>query len=126
MARLSSLREVRLSANRLAEFPEALLKLDSLDLIDLSVNNLKNLRGCDFSHLQVRSISYIIGSGLNNSQQPFVLQAVDLNLDENFLVELVPTLAKAKNLKILRLQNNQLTLDAIPEALFSDTQVRKK
>jgi Leucine-rich repeat (LRR) protein len=103
ISNLSALREIRLSRNRFAQFPTQLLVgLNSLDLIDLSMNSLTTLADSNFS----------------------VMQVLDLNLDENFIQLLSPTLSSAPRLRILRLQNNLLSLDAIPECLLSDSMVK--
>ena len=62
-----------------------------------------------------------------SSHLPFflcpTLQVCDLNLNENFISTLSASLSNAPRMKILRLQNNLLTLDAIPESLLSDSKV---
>ena len=50
----------------------------------------------------------------------------DLNLNENRIETIPDDLSKAADLAILRLQNNQLTLNDIPESIFVDSQVRKQ
>ena len=49
---------------------------------------------------------------------------MDLNLNENFLRELTPELSKCPKLKILRLQNNDLSINQIPEKILSDSKVK--
>ena len=49
---------------------------------------------------------------------------MDLNLNENLLVNVSENLAKAPRLRILRLQNNRLSLNAIPESILSESKVR--
>lgn len=60
-------------------------------------------------------------------QSPFKIfsnfQVMDLNLNENLLVSLSEGLSKAPRLRILRLQNNHLTLNSIPENLLSESKV---
>lgn len=48
---------------------------------------------------------------------------MDLNLNENYLRELTSDLANAPKLKILRLQNNNLSINQIPEKILSDSKV---
>jgi hypothetical protein len=49
---------------------------------------------------------------------------IDLNLNENLLTRISPDLAHCPKLKILRLQNNLLSLNDIPEKILSDSKVR--
>ena len=50
-------------------------------------------------------------------------QVIDLNLNENLLTEISADLSKCPRLKILRLQNNRLSLNQIPEKILSDSKV---
>ena len=47
-----------------------------------------------------------------------------MNLNENFINDIPDALARAPRLRVLRLQNNQLTLNSIPESLLAESQVR--
>ena len=48
---------------------------------------------------------------------------IDLNLNCNLIHNLGGDLWKCQNLKILRLQNNRLSLNGIPEALLAHSSV---
>ena len=54
-----------------------------------------------------------------------MFQAVDVNLNENFVSHIPEDLAKCPRLSILRLQSNQLSLNSIPESLLSDSKVNE-
>ncbi len=50
---------------------------------------------------------------------------VDLNLNENEVCYLSEDLARMPSLQTLRLQNNQLKLNGLPDGIFSESNVRK-
>ena len=63
-----SLREVRLSANRLEDFPRVLTSpLPSLEIIDLSINRITSLENCNFAECMVSSAP----TNLMRSLQPY-------------------------------------------------------
>ena len=103
LMKLKSLREVKLAANRFYTFPEQLAGLAGLELLDLSANLIE-----DFKTENVD-----LGG----------LMAYDLNLNENCISKISEDLAKAPRLKVLRLQNNRLTLNSFPDSLLGNSQV---
>jgi len=96
---LTNLREVKLSSNRLTAFPLELALLPCLHVVDLSLNNIEALPL----------------KGLRT------LTAMDVNLNENRLHYLGEDLWRCPRLKILRLQNNCLSLNSIPELLLAES-----
>jgi len=101
LSQLHHLRELKVSGNRLREFPLEVTFLPNLQLLDLSLNQLSSLPCTGLCDLQV----------------------VDLNLNENNLHYLGEDLHLCTRLRVLRLQNNQLSLNNIPETLLADSQV---
>ena len=47
----------------------------------------------------------------------------DLNLNENMIAEIPTDITKGPVLQIVRLQNNRLSLDAIPDSIFVESTV---
>eukprot|EP00090_Calanus_glacialis_P038750 TRINITY_DN67547_c0_g1_i1.p1 TRINITY_DN67547_c0_g1~~TRINITY_DN67547_c0_g1_i1.p1 ORF type:complete len:213 (-),score=66.72 TRINITY_DN67547_c0_g1_i1:161-748(-) len=98
---LSFLRELKMSGNKLQQFPLEVTFLPNLQLLDLSLNQIQELPDAGLLHLAV----------------------VDLNLNENLLHYLGNDLWMCQRLKVLRLQNNQLSINSIPEPLLADSTV---
>ncbi|TPP65504.1 hypothetical protein FGIG_11613 [Fasciola gigantica] len=49
--------------------------------------------------------------------------AIELNLDQNRVKTIASSIAKCPRLKVLRLELNQLTLEAFPEEILTNSQV---
>lgn len=54
---------------------------------------------------------------------PVHSKAIELNLDQNRIKTIAPSIAKCPRLKVLRIERNQLTLEAFPEEILSSSQV---
>lgn len=100
-ANLRSLRTVDLSNNRLDSFPVAqLANLRQLDFVDLSKNNIKQ-----------------IPAGVQ------ALQACEINLNENQLAKISDDLAACPRLKVLRVQENCLTLEELTRKVLPESSI---
>ncbi|XP_066254658.1 leucine-rich repeat-containing protein 57-like [Euwallacea similis] len=97
---LINLKQVILSNNQLKQLPSIFCGLKHLDLLDLSGN----------------SISIIPGEICS-------LFVTELNLNRNEISSLSPEIANCPRLKILRLQENCLTLGAISSRLLAESKV---
>ncbi|XP_053600964.1 leucine-rich repeat-containing protein 57-like [Plodia interpunctella] len=97
---LNNLKQIYLNNNRLKEFPLELLKLHNLEVVELSNNKITE-----------------IPSGM------FELFAMELNLSQNEISSLGDDLHQAPRLKILRLEENCLSLDAIQPSLLRDSKI---
>ncbi|THD19186.1 Leucine-rich repeat-containing protein 57 [Fasciola hepatica] len=100
-ANMQNLRFIHLSSNSLTEFPVELCSASiPINLLDLSDNQIGLIPSCVAS-----------------------IQAIELNLDQNRVKTIAPSIAKCPRLKVLRLEHNQLTLEAFPEEILTNSQV---
>lgn len=97
---LSNLKQIYLNNNKFKEFPVQLLGLNNLEVVDLSNNKITG-----------------IPEGMIN------LYAAELNLSQNEISSLSEDLHLAPKLKILRLEENCLSLDAIRPSLLRDSKI---
>ncbi|CAH0722441.1 unnamed protein product, partial [Brenthis ino] len=97
---LSNLKQIYLNNNKFKTFPKQLLGLHSLEVIDLSNNKMTE-----------------IPSGMSN------LYVTELNVSQNEISALSEDLYLAPRLKILRLEENCLSLDAILPSLLRDSKI---
>lgn len=100
ISQLSNLRSVSLSHNELTTFPVGLCRLKRLDYVDLSENQITLIP------IQIQD-----------------LNATELNLNLNRISSLPQELVDCKRLKVLRLNNNCLTIDAITKPILSDSKI---
>lgn len=97
---LSHLKQIYLSSNRLREFPIQLLGIKTLEVVELSNNKIG-----------------AIPTGMNE------FYATELILCQNEISTIGDDLHKAPRLKILRLDENCLNIDAITPALLRDSKL---
>lgn len=97
---LKALKNVNLSSNKLPSFPLFLCQLTLLDSVDLSSNSLSELP---------RDVE--------------CLTAVELNVSRNSIGVLPPELARCRRLKVLRVQENTLTIMGVPPAILSESSI---
>ena len=97
---LSHLKTLSLASNQLTAFPEGLGTSRHLDVVDLSNN-------------KIRSLPESVGD----------LQAVELNMNKNQLASLPASLSRCPRLKVLRLEENCLALDAVNPQLLKESQI---
>ncbi|CAH8595984.1 unnamed protein product [Dicrocoelium dendriticum] len=98
---LVNLRFVHLSCNELTEFPvELCIRSIPLSVLDLSNNRIRLIPDCVAE-----------------------IQAMEINLNNNLISIVTSSIAKCPRLRVLRLDNNQIPLNAFPVELFTDSQV---
>ncbi|XP_032513225.2 leucine-rich repeat-containing protein 57-like [Danaus plexippus] len=97
---LSNLKQIYLNNNKIKKFPMEILGLPNLEVVELSHNKLTE-----------------VPSGMSN------LFAAELNLSQNEISVLSEDLSQAPRLKILRLEENCLSLDAILPSLLRDSKI---
>ncbi|XP_004928550.1 leucine-rich repeat-containing protein 57 [Bombyx mori] len=97
---LNNLKQVYASNNKLQAFPKQILGLQSLDVLDLS-------------HNKITEIPY----GMSE------LYVIELNLSQNEISLIGEDLHQAPRLKILRLDENCLSLDEIKPSLLRDSKI---
>ena len=100
LSQLQCLKEINLSDNELSTFPMPLCELKHLTIVDLSRN-------------RIREIPDGVGK----------MNVTELNLNHNQITTISSEIAKAPKLKILKLENNQLSLRAVPKALLTESKV---
>eukprot|EP00094_Tigriopus_californicus_P013550 TCALIF_13108-PA protein Name:"Similar to lrrc57 Leucine-rich repeat-containing protein 57 (Danio rerio)" AED:0.20 eAED:0.20 QI:0/0.66/0.25/0.75/1/1/4/34/281 len=98
---LRFLRELKLAANKFKEFPRQIFDLKNLEILDLSGNQLEE-----------------IPEGTHNLDR-----LNDLNCNENAIQFLSDDLTKGPNLQIVRLQNNRINLNSLPDTILVDSKV---
>lgn len=97
---LTNLKQVYLNHNRLKVFPVQLLGLQNLEVLEISNNKITE-----------------VPSGMSE------LYVAELNLSQNEISVISEDLHKAPKLKILRLEENCLSLDAIKPSLLRDSKI---
>ncbi|CAF0979859.1 unnamed protein product, partial [Didymodactylos carnosus] len=97
---LKGLKQLNLSQNKFTNFPIAILKLNNLQFLDLSSNYITKI-----------------------PDEIETLQVDELSLNQNRIMQISEKISRCQRLKTLRLDNNQLELDAIPVSLLKDSNV---
>lgn len=97
---LTNLKQVYLNNNRIKMFPVQLLGLSNLEVAELSNNKITE-----------------VPDGMSE------LYAAELNLSQNEISNLSDDLHQAPRLKILRLEENCLSLDSIKPSLLRDSKI---
>ncbi|CAL1575398.1 unnamed protein product [Knipowitschia caucasica] len=100
LCQLKALRTLSLSGNLISELPSGLGALRHLDLLDLS-------------HNKIHSIPPEVQE----------LQAIEVNLNQNQISSVAPSIAQCPRLKVLRLEENCLELAAVPLQVLGQSQV---
>ncbi|XP_059049286.1 leucine-rich repeat-containing protein 57-like [Achroia grisella] len=99
-ANLVNLKQVYLNNNNFKEFPTQLLGLINLEVVELSNNKITK-----------------IPDGMSQ------FYAMELNLSQNEISVISEDMHRAPRLKILRLEENCLSLDAIQPSLLRDSKI---
>lgn len=97
---LNHLKTLSLASNQLTTFPEGLGTSRHLDVVDLSDN-------------KIRALPESVGD----------LQVVELNMNKNQIALLPASLSRCPRLKVFRLEENCLALDAITPELLKESQI---
>lgn len=98
VAKLKNLREVNLAGNQLTQFPTGFCGLKQLNIINLSGNKMTS-----------------VPQGVSG------LEATELILNENQISSVSADLAACSRLRTLRIEENCLTMEALPPQLFADS-----
>ncbi|KAI5642518.1 leucine rich repeat domain-containing protein [Phthorimaea operculella] len=97
---LTNLKQVYINNNRLKDFPRQLFGLTNLEVVELSNNKITQ-----------------IPNGMSQ------FYATELNLSQNEISVISDDVHEAPRLKILRLEENCLSLDAISPSLLRDSKI---
>lgn len=97
---LSNLKQVYLNDNKFKVFPKELIGLNNIEVVDLSNNKITE-----------------IPKGMSK------FYAMELNVSQNEISMLSDDLHEAPRLKILRLEENCLSLDVITPSLLRDSKI---
>jgi len=100
LASLKSLKELDAHQNHIKVFPRSILSLPKLDMVNLSRNKLEQLEG-DFSEFS----------------------ATELNVNQNQITTLAPSISQCGRLKTLRLEENCLALEAIHREILTESKI---
>ena len=100
LGKLKNLKELDASGNKLSKFPVSLAGLNHLNSLDLSSNKIS-----------------AIPDGIEE------LQLTSLSLNQNQISSISPSLAQCPRLKTLKVEENCLSLDAIPTVLLTNSSV---
>lgn len=152
IARFKTLKVLNLDKNKLKCFPPEICTLTKLETLSANQNNLTGLLGpglsanldalvnLRFVHLAyneltefpvelcIRSIPLSV-LDLSNNHIRLVpecvaeIQAMEINLNNNMVSIVASSIAKCPRLRVLRLDNNQMPLNAFPVELFTNSQV---
>jgi len=146
MATFKILKSLNISKNRIVEIPQQFASLVKLEMLNLSFNNikivpqsfscLKNLKEIDLSHNSITefpsSLAGLKQLNLINLTKNKItevpeevqgIEATEINLNENQISSIHPSIAACPRLKTLRLEENCLSLNAIPSQLLIDSGV---
>jgi len=97
---LKNIREVNLSHNQISNFPLSLLNLKHLNVLDLTSNKITSV-----------------------PSEVARLEATELVLNCNQIRFIAPEVSQCPRLKTLRLEENCLSLDAIPSTILAESKV---
>ena len=97
---MKNLKRLELSSNKLKHFPLDICMLPNVDAVDLSNNSISTLPD------DVKS-----------------LKAIELNLNKNRLRKLNDGLCSCERLKVMRVEENCLTLNSFSEAILKTSQI---
>jgi len=140
------LKSLNISKNRIVDIPQQIESLVKLEILNLSYNGLqkipdgfsklKNLKEVDLSHNSLTEFPTCL-SGLKHLnvvnltknkitqilEEVKGVEATEINLNENQISRIDSSIATCPRLKTLRLEENCLSLEAIPTELLSDSGV---
>uniref|UniRef100_A0A0N4ZAE1 Leucine-rich repeat-containing protein 57 n=1 Tax=Parastrongyloides trichosuri TaxID=131310 RepID=A0A0N4ZAE1_PARTI len=120
-----NLTKLELSGNKLNYLPDNIKMLHKLTTINLSKNSFTvfPIVLCSLVNLEVIDISENDITELPEEVEN--LNCLELNLSFNKLEKLHDNLAKCTKLKLLRVNNNNLTLESFTKSLLSDSKIVK-
>ncbi|OQR71205.1 leucine-rich repeat-containing protein 57-like [Tropilaelaps mercedesae] len=123
ICQLTKLETLNMAKNHLANLPADFGKLPALKTLNLSENKLKKfpLQIARLAVLDVADLTGNVISEMTNSEELDSLNCSELLLNSNQLAVLPSHLANCPRLKILRVQENCLTLDGVPSELLASS-----
>ncbi|XP_065201010.1 leucine-rich repeat-containing protein 57-like [Planococcus citri] len=123
IGRLQKLENLSAAANSITSIPHTFSSLVNLKEIHLNNNLISDFPTslCDLKHLTIIDISHNKIDMIPDSIKR--IYAIEFNLNDNNISIISPEIANAPKLKILKLENNNLTLSAIPKSLLCDSKV---
>lgn len=120
---LKKLESVNFSINDLTSLPSSFSDLVNLRTVNLSNNkfsafppvfsNMKRLELLDISHNKLVEVPDFISE----------VSSVEINFNQNQISVLSENISECQKLKVLRLEENCLQLQAIPEKILTDSQI---
>ncbi|KAI8429723.1 hypothetical protein MSG28_000284 [Choristoneura fumiferana] len=115
ISKLKNLKHLNVELNKLEALPTSLANLKKLEFVNASNNvlGLKNLEVLELSHNKITGIP----SGM------YDLFVTELNISQNEISFISEDLHQAPRLKILRLEENCLSLEAIKPSLLRDSKI---
>ena len=99
-SKMKHLKTVILSSNKIKEFPKHLCQLPNVDAIDLSNNMLTAI-----------------------PEEIADIKAIELNLNRNRLNKLTNALSRCERLKVLRIEENCLAVEALTPVILKESQI---
>ena len=121
---LTKLETISFSGNRITSIPPSVIpKLKNLTSILLNNNKLQRfpIEICQLSKLDAVDLSGNLIQTIPDSLD--TLQVIELNLNQNRLKSLPATLVKCERLKVLRVEENCLDIEAISSDLLKNSQI---
>ena len=120
LSKLKNLREFDASRNQISTFPVALSSLNNLDSVDLSSNKIKSIPdGVEELQLTILSLNQV---RLKIKRNIFHFCNSKFKF-QNQISAISTALSKCPRLKTLKLEENCLSLDAIPKDLLEHSSV---
>lgn len=122
---LSKLETLSLEFNQLTRLPAdtAFQQLKHLSKLDLSHNHLKSFPTALFGLKQLSTVNLSANKITTVPDGVDAMEATEINLNQNQISSISADIAKCPRLKTLRLEENCLSMDAIPTSLLTDSGV---
>lgn len=120
---LTKMETLNFSHNNLSSLPRTLSNLINLKQVNLSNNHLKELpfMFCNLKHLDVLDLSKNEITKVPAEVAAFNL--VELNLNQNQISEISPSIATCPRLKTLRIEENCLQINAFPVQILTESKI---
>ena len=119
LSELKKLETLNASSNNLTHFPESFVNFKSLKTVNLSHNKISEfpLFLCQLIHVNFVDLSHnqikVIPNGID------VISAVEINLNQNQISVIPESISRCKHLKVLRLEENCISMTGIPSPVLS-------
>ena len=120
---LKKLESLNLERNNLTSLPDSCVNIKSLKTVNLAGNHLNSfpLFLCQLPRLDFADLS---GNSIHELPEGIqILNAVELNLNCNSIGVLPASMAHCKRLKVLRIEENTLSIAGIPPQILSESTI---